>query len=111
MVMPGDTRHIQHVELTFKYSEELSEDEIPRPGRPDPVLAPDSYSRFRKWRIKRVFYFLTSSSALCLAAVTLVPRPAVQATALGIWAASAGLARFLLTGAYLKPNETEVPRD
>ena len=27
--MTGDTRHIQHVELTFKYSEELSEDEIP----------------------------------------------------------------------------------
>ena len=109
--MPGDTQHIQRVEVTFKYSEDLSEDEIPRPGRPDPVLAPDSYSRFRKWRINRVFYFLTSSSALCLAAVTLVPRPAVQATALGIWVTSAGLARFLLTGTYRKPKETTVPRD
>jgi hypothetical protein len=107
--MSGDTRHIQHVELTFRYSEELSEDEIPRPGRPDPVLAPDSYARFRKWRIKRVFYFLTCSSALCLAAVTLVPRPAVQATALGIWATSAGLARFLLTGTYPKSPEPERP--
>jgi hypothetical protein len=56
-------------------------------------IAPDSYAGFRKWRIKRMFYFLTCSSALCLAAVTLVPRPAVQATALGIWATSAGLAR------------------
>jgi hypothetical protein len=107
--MSGDTRHIQHVELTFRYSEELSEDEIPRPGRPDPVLAPDSYARFRKWRIKRVFYFLTCSSALCLAAVTLVPRPAVQATALGIWATSADLARFLLTGTYPKSPEPERP--
>jgi hypothetical protein len=100
--MPGDTRHIQHVELTFKYSEELSEDEIPRPGRPDPVIASETYTRVRKWHIKRVFYFLTCSSALCLAAVALVPRPAVQATALGIWATSAGLARFLLTGTYRK---------
>jgi hypothetical protein len=109
--MSGDSRHVQHVELTFRYSEELSEDEIPRSGRPDPVLVPDSYARFRKWRIKRVFYFLTSSSALCLAAVTLVPEPAVQATALGIWVTSAGLARFLLTGTDRKHKEPKLPGD
>jgi hypothetical protein len=110
--MSGDTRHIQqHVELTFKYSEELSENERPRPGKPETVIVQEDYARVRKWHIKRVFYFLTCSSALCLTTVALVPAPAVQATALGIWATSAGLAQFLLAGAYRKPGQERPPQE
>jgi hypothetical protein len=105
--MAGDVRHTQHFELTFRYIEELSENEIPRPGGLEPVIAPEAYVRFRKWHIKRVFYFLTCCSALCLAAVALVPQTAVQLTALGMWAASVGLARYLLTGAYRKSAESK----
>jgi hypothetical protein len=107
--MPGDARYSQHVELIFKYLEELSEDETP-PGRTSPVLAEEGYARVRKWRIQRVFYFLTAISALCLTAVALVPRPTMQATALGIWVASAGLARFLLAGAYERSRPPAPPQ-
>lgn len=107
--MPGDSHHSQHVELTFTYLEELSEHELPRPGRTDPVIAEEDCARVRKWHVQRVFYFLMATSALCLTAVALVPRPAVQATALGIWLASAGLARFLLSGAYQRSGRSRPP--
>jgi hypothetical protein len=103
--MPGNTRHIKRVEATIKYSEELSENVAPQPGKPEIVISPKEYVRFEQWHVKRVFYFLASSSALCLAAVALVPKTAVQATALAIWAASVGLARFLLAGTYEKSSE------
>lgn len=100
--MSGDTRRTQRLELTLKYSDELSEDERPAPGIPGILLVPEDYIRVRKWHVKRVFYFLTCTSALCLAAIVLAPEPAVQVTALGIWATSAGLAQFLLADAYRK---------
>jgi hypothetical protein len=107
--MPGDTRHSQRVEMTFRYSEELSEDEMPPLGRTDPVITQDGYARVKKWQIQRAFYFLTATSTLCLTAVALVPRPPMQATALGIWVASAGLARFLLSGAYQRSGNSGPP--
>lgn len=109
--MSGDTRHIQHVELTFTYSEELSENELPRPGKPETVIVHEDYARVKKWHIKRVSYFLTCTSTLCLATVALVPKPAVQATVLGIWATSAGLAQFLLAGAYRKRGDGRPPNE
>jgi hypothetical protein len=109
--MSGDTRHIQHVELTFTYSEELSENELPRPGKPGIVVVQEGYARVKRWHIKRVFYFLTCSSALCLTAVALFPKPAVQATAFGILTTSAGLAQFLLAGVYRKPGERKPPKE
>jgi hypothetical protein len=109
--MSGDIRHRQHVEVTFTYLEELSEDEAPLPGRSEPVIVPETYTRVRKWHVNRVFYFLTSTSALCLLAVVLAPRTPVQATALGIWMASAGLARFLLSETYRRPATSRPPEN
>ena len=102
--MTGDTRRTQRLELTLKYSDELSEDEVPAPGKPEIVLLPQDHIRVRKWHVRRVFYFLTCVSTLCLAAIVLVPKPAVQVTVLGIWATSAGLAQFLPGAAYRKPD-------
>jgi hypothetical protein len=109
--MSGDARRVQRLELTFKYSDDLSEDETPEPGMPGVVLLPQDYVRVRKWHVRRVFYFLSCTSALCLATVALVPKPAVQVTALGIWATSAGLAQFLLASAYRKPEARRPPPD
>lgn len=107
--MSGDARRVQRLELTFKYSDELSENEDPEPGMSAIALLPEDYSRVKKWHVRRVFYFLTCTSALCLATVALVPKPAVQVTALGIWATSAGLAQFLLANAYRKPEARQLP--
>jgi hypothetical protein len=107
--MSGDARRVQRLELTFKYSDELSEDENPEPGMSGIALLPQEYARVRKWHVRRVFYFLTCTSALCLATVALVPKPAVQITALGIWATSAGLAQFLLATAYRKSAARQPP--
>jgi hypothetical protein len=107
--MSGSTRRIQHLEVNLKYSDELSEDEKPEPGRLGIVVMPDRYTRVRKWHVNRVFYFLICTSALCLATVALVPKPSVQATALGIWATAAGVAQFLLAGAYRNPESKQPP--
>jgi hypothetical protein len=98
MAMPGDTRHTQRVELTFRYSDEISEDNVPDPGKPEIIIGPAEYAKVRRGQVNRVFYFLTACSALCIAAVAAAPRPAVQATALAIWAGSLGFARYLLSG-------------
>jgi hypothetical protein len=105
MAMPGDTRHTQSVELTFKYSEEIAENHIPASGKPEIVIAPGEYARIRRDQVNRTFYFLTACSALCIGTVALVPQPAVQATALAIWAGSSGFARHLLSGAAQKPDK------
>ena len=108
--MSDDARHTKRLDVTSRY-QELSEDLVPEPGKPETVIAPEEFARIRKWHVKRVFYFLICSSALCLGAVVLAPQPAVQGTALGIWVASAGLARFLLAGAYRSPAGPERPTE
>jgi hypothetical protein len=102
--MPGNTRHVKRVEATFKYAEEISEEIAPRPGKPEIVLGPAEYVKIRKWHVTRVFYFLILSSALCLTAVAVAPQPAVQATAVAVWLATAGLARYLLADSYRHPG-------
>ncbi len=102
--MPGDTRHNQHVEITFMYSEELSEDELPAQGAQSPVLAPEAYARVRARDVRRLFAFLTAISALCLVAVTLVPKTAVQLTAVGIFGAAAAIAHYLIP-VHRKPGD------
>jgi hypothetical protein len=108
--MPGDVQHTKRVYVSFMY-QEISEDLVPLPGKPEPVISPGGYTRMRKWHVKRVFYFLILSSGVCLGAVALVPKPVVQGTALGIWAASVGLARYLLTGAYRTSARSERPTE
>jgi hypothetical protein len=105
--MPGDTRHTkQRVELTVEYVEVISENDTPQPGKPEIVVTPEGHVRVRKAHITRVFYYLTASSALCLGTVALVPKPAVQATAIAIWAGSAATARYLLPAPHPKPGKS-----
>jgi hypothetical protein len=111
MVMPGDTRHNEHVNVTIKYSRHLSEDVIPESGEAQPAISPQNFEKVSKWHINRVFYFLVGSSVLCLATVAVDPHPVVQGTVLTIWAGSVGLARFLLGNAYRTGRKTGKPTE
>jgi hypothetical protein len=101
--MHSDEMHYPEVNTTTKYNQ-ISEDEEAKPGKAEVIVGPTQYLKVKKWRINRVFYFLISISVICLTTTALVPDPAVQATALAIWAGSAGLARYLLADAYRKPG-------
>ena len=97
--MPGETRHTrERAELRINYAYELSEDITPEPGRAEIVVGPNERKRSETSHETRVFCYLTAWSALCLGAVALVPRPAVQATAVAIWAGSSGLTQYLHSG-------------
>jgi hypothetical protein len=109
--MSGETQRTQHIELNFRYPEELSEDEEPRSAGLGIIVIPENYTRVKRWHVNRVFYFLILTSALCLATVALVPKTPVQVTALGIWATSVGLAQFLLAGAYRQREAKQIPED
>jgi hypothetical protein len=111
MVMPGDKRRNQQVKVTIEYAGELSEDVSPEPGGVRAVIGPERFAKVKRWHVNLVFYFLAGSSAMCLGAVAFVPRPAVQATAVAIWAGSAGLARFLLAGTYRKNGKGGKPAE
>jgi hypothetical protein len=109
-VMPGDVQHTKRVHVSLTY-QEISEDLVPLPGKPEPVISPEETIRMRKWHVKYVIYFLTLTSGICLGAVDLVPKPAVQGTALAIVAASGGLASYLLTGADRTHARSERPTE
>ncbi len=103
-MQPSDTRRKQNVRVKIEY---LSEDVLPEPGKPEPVTGDTEYTKVQKWYVSRVFHFLTGTSVACLAAVALTRNPVVQGTAVAIWAGSAGLARFLLAGAYRKSSKAK----
>jgi hypothetical protein len=103
--MRGDARRTEQVRVSIKY--ELSEDVSPTPGIADPVMGPAEYTKVKKQYVNRVFYFLAFTSVVCLVAVAVVPNPVVQETALGVWVGAAGLARFLLAGAYHKGRKDD----
>lgn len=107
-VMTSHSRRVQRAEVTVKYSRELTEDLVPPPGKTGPALAPYEYVRVRKWHITRVLCFFTGIAALCLGAVILSPRPAVEATAAAVLAASAGLCNVLLAPPRRRPGKTKV---
>jgi hypothetical protein len=86
--------------VQVKYSQEISEDLRPTPGKVYPVVVPTEYSKVNKRRVNTVFYYLAGSSVLCLGAVAIEPNPIVQGTAIAIWTGSLALGRFLLAGAY-----------
>lgn len=93
----SDTRRKQHVNFKIEY---LSEDIIPESRELQPILADEGFAKVKRWHVDRVFYFLAGISVICLSVVAVVPNPVVQASAGAIWAGSAGLARYLLKGAY-----------
>lgn len=99
---PSDIRRTQNVR--FRIIEYLSEDIIPEPGKPEPVIITEESTtvkneksaNVRKWYASRVLYFTAGTSGACIAAVAAVPNPAVQATACAVWAGSLGLAKLML---------------
>lgn len=66
----------------------------------DPVLGPTIYIRAEKWRINRVFYFLSFISVACLAAVMLSSQLPVEVAVASIWSGAVALSRYLLSSAY-----------
>jgi hypothetical protein len=101
-MQPSDIRRKQNVSVKIEY---LSEDVLPNPGKPEPVIHGPDFTKVRKWYVNRVFHFLTGVSMGCLVAVALDRNAVVQATAATICAGSFGLAKFLLAGAYRKSGE------
>ena len=87
----SDTSRRRKVKIEY-----LSEDLVPEPGKPEPVVGSIESIKVTKWYINRVLGFLAGSTIACLGVAAAVPNPAVQGTAAAICAGSFGLARFLL---------------
>lgn len=102
--MPGDERRNQRVSLTIKYSQEISENEIPEPSQPGAIIGPTK-DTLERGHVNRVYYFLVSSSTACLTAVALVPNPTVAGAAGAVWVGSVGLGKYLLRDTYRKPKK------
>jgi hypothetical protein len=78
----------------------LIEDETPEAGLPVAIISPDEYVKVSKWKVNRVFYFLSFTSLGCLSAVVLRSTPVVETAASTIFVSSAALAWRLLSSAY-----------
>jgi Flp pilus assembly protein TadB len=104
-VTTGDRRHNEELSVHIKYSEEIAEQLKPAPGIAEPVYGPENYARVERWKINRVFYFLSFISVGCLCALVLSPVPTVQVAVVGIWTGAAGLCRYLLSTAYDRDRE------
>lgn len=104
---PSDIRRDKHIQLN---NEELSEDEVPQPGLPWPVIGTEEFVKVRKWQINRVFGFLVAIAATCMSAVVTAPHAAVLGIAVAVWAGSVFLARFLLAGAYRNSDKKRKAR-
>lgn len=98
---PSDVRRDEHIQVNI---EDLSEDEAPQPGLPQPVVGTEEFIKVTKWRINKVFGFLTATAGACLWAVAAAPNVTVLVAAVAIWAGSVFLARFLLAGTYRNSN-------
>lgn len=97
--MVGDRRHSEEISVQIKYSEEITENFEPARDITRTVEGPNIVWA-EKWRIKRVFNFMSVTTVICLGAVILSPIPVVQIAAGTIWASAAALSRYLLSSAY-----------
>jgi hypothetical protein len=90
------------------YAKEIAEQEMPARGLAQSALGNINYIRAEKWRINRVFYFLSFVSVACLAAIIISPYVPVEITVVGIWTSAVALSRYLLRAAYngAAPKET-----
>jgi hypothetical protein len=103
-MQPSDIRRRQQLNLKIEY---ISEDLLPEPGMPKPVIINEEPVKIMKWSINRMFHFLAGTSVTCLAVVAAVPNPAVQGTACAICAGSFGLAKVTLAKAYRQGAKTK----
>ena len=97
--MVGDRRHSEEFSVQIRYSEEIAENFEPARDVMRTVEGP-SIVWAEKWRINRVFNFMSVTTVICLGAVILCPIPVVQIVAGTIWAGAAALSRHLLSSAY-----------
>jgi hypothetical protein len=99
-VTQDDSYDNEEFSAQIKYSEEVAEQLKQFKRIADPVLGPNVYIRAEKWRINRVFYFLSFISVACLATVMLSPQLPVEVAVAGIWSGAVALSRYLLGSAY-----------
>lgn len=103
--MAGDRRHSEEISIQIKYSEEVAENFEPASGIIRIVEGP-AIVWAEKWRINRVFNFMSGTTVLCLGGVIISPTPVVQIASSAIWLSAAALSRHLLSSAY-NGKETE----
>jgi hypothetical protein len=84
----------------LKVTEEITENEAPRPGAIHPVLAPEVYIMAERWKVTRAFAFQALVTIVCLAALMLNPPEPVQIAVGSIFAGSLALTKYLLSSAY-----------
>ena len=99
-MVTGDRFQNDEPTLPIKYSEEIAERLTPASSIAEPVLGPNTYIRAEKWRINRVFYFLSFTSVVCLGTLMLSPQPAIEVAVVSIWSGAVALSRYLLSSAY-----------
>jgi hypothetical protein len=104
---PSDTRGAKQPKQHLK---DISEELLPEPGLPRPVIGSEEFVKVNKWQVNRVFGFLTGSTATCMAGVAAAPNLEVLGAAVAIWAGSVVLAMFLLAHAYRRPGQGHMPR-
>jgi hypothetical protein len=96
---PSHTRRNENTKLS---TSEISEDEVPEPGLPQPVFGTEEYIKVSKWQTNKVFMFLSATAATCITAVAVSPNVMVLSAAISIWVGALLLARYLLINAYRK---------
>lgn len=99
---PSHAGRKENIQLNI---EEISEDELPQPGLPVPVVGVEEFIKVRKWQVNRVFVFLTAIAGTCLSAVVASQSLVVLGAVIAIWVGAVLLAKFLLTGTYRRHRQ------
>jgi hypothetical protein len=82
------------------YAREIFEQEQPVGHVIYPTLGPVNYIKTEKWRVSRVFYYLSFISVACLGTIIISPHTPVEVAVVSIWTSSVALSRYLLRAAY-----------
>lgn len=104
--MASDKKYSEELSVRVRYSQEITENLRPEPGLAMPVLSPKEVREDQKWRINRVFNFLSIVSAMSIGALALSPQRIVQAGVLCIWTSSIAMGKYLLKRAYSSTEDT-----
>jgi len=105
-VAASDKQYSEELNVRIRYSQEIAENLRPEAGLAMPVLSPKEIRDDQKWRINRVFGFLTIISGMSMGALALSPQHTVQAGVLCIWTSSVAMGRYLLKRAYSSTEDT-----
>ena len=106
--MASGKQYREEFNLQIKYREEIAEHLQPEAGLATPVLGPQDIHAMEKWKIKRVFLYLSLTSALCMGALIVSPKHIVQVGVLCIWSSATALSLRLLKRSY-HSTESDTP--